>query len=319
MQMLRISLSPEGWLANGINTTIEPPASNESMRLDWWMTGINFTETSHKCPPVESRISYSAIDSLQFVAPGQKESTLNPSDTFNVSSFQRTYWSSFAYNESIKPDAGVIPYNSTLWLNQVAFRLSAPFLDVGYQCSGQSIFTSLGNCVCYEGQPIPIERLGDDKMLCNTAPGYVWGFSSNLLVKGTAMEAAWLACTFLCYVGLKCGSRMIRVDKQGDKTEGLMRLALDFSESARDDLGSEQSRVLKEKELKKGLEGFRIGYQRDSEEVERSSRCRYRIASGIQRQRERKRYKPTEIEVYEDLNWRIYIYNQTTTDIHRDA
>lgn len=127
--------------------------------------------------------------------------------------------------ESLPP--GEMPYNSTLWLNGSAISLSAPFINVGHGCSGNNGFGSLGNCICYKGQPISLDLLGEERAICNTAPGYVWGFSSTLLRLGLAFEAAWMACCLICYLWLSLRGGL--VSKKTMRSAGPMKFALEFS------------------------------------------------------------------------------------------
>lgn len=219
---------------------------------------------------------------------------------------------------------GQVPYNSTIWLNGSDVSLSAPFLDIGHGCSGNSVFGSLGNCVCYKGQPISLDLLDESRAICNTAPGYVWGFSSYLVRMGLAFEAAWLACCFTCYLWLSLRSGL--VEKKSIRSAGPMNFALEASEIMREI--EQDAPELSEDDLMRRLDKVNVRYQQPSVLGEHQA-SRYRAVAATER-RERwidhtdieinefemkaarwrndkwRKRKPTEAEVYEDLNWEIY-------------
>lgn len=155
---------------------------------------------------------------------------------------------------------GLVPYNSTIWLNGSEVSLPAPFLDIGHGCSGNSVFGSLGNCVCYKGQPISLDLLDESRAICSAAPGYVWGFSSYLLRMDLAFEAAWMACCFICYLWLSLQSGLVRNNVM--RSVGPMKFALEFSEAV---FEIEQSApTLSEDKLRATLDIINVQYQRPS-------------------------------------------------------
>lgn len=219
---------------------------------------------------------------------------------------------------------GEMPYNSTLWLNGSAISLSAPFIDVGHGCSGNNGFGSLGNCICYKGQPISLDLLGEERAICNTAPGYVWGFSSTLLRLGLAFEAAWMACCLICYLWLSLRGGL--VTKKTMRSAGPMKFALEFSEAVCK--VDEAAAGLSEDGLKARLKGVNVGYRPPSV-ADEDGGLRHRLVAGVEREQRLidltdirinefeadvkgwinetwRRRKPTDREVYEDLNWRVY-------------
>ncbi|KAI1379463.1 hypothetical protein F4677DRAFT_333655 [Hypoxylon crocopeplum] len=274
-QLLQISLNPTGWIYNGPNTSLHSALYTDSRyeKLNWWSTALL------GCTSANFNSLFPSLEALQYEGPSQSTHPPNPETAdlapFNESNFEKTYWSQFTFNASISLDPGVIPYNSTIWLNGSSIPLTAPFLDVGFNCSNNTAFASLGNCVCYEGTPISLELLSDEKAICNTAPGYVWGFSSSLTRLGLVLEAVWMVCCFLSYLLLSHRSRIIKKDPI--RTAGTMRLAFDCSESARHDLGVEVD-YLTEKELANKLKGFKISYE--VLESEQNKGMRYRVVSG---------------------------------------
>jgi hypothetical protein len=259
----------------------------ENRRIDWLST-----DTAN-CAKTDLGALFQSIEALEYRGPSQLRAGLSDISAvtmapFNETTFERTQWSYFHFNESIfnqngstpstSLDPGVLPYNSTIWFNDTPISLSAPFLDVGYNCSVDTVFTTLGNCVCYKGNPISLDLLSDERVICNTAPGYSWGFSSYLTRLGLILEAVWMACCFICYIRLSFCSKLI--SKDPIRSAGTMRLALDFSESARDDIGPEASH-LSESTLKERLRQHKISYQALESEEGVGIRCR--ITSGMKK------------------------------------
>lgn len=224
--------------------------------------------------------------------------------------------------EALTP--GEIPYNSTIWLNGSEIVLSAPFLNVGHGCSANDGFGSLGNCVCYKGQPISLDLLGEGRAICNTAPGYVWGFSSHLVQLGLAFEAAFMACCLICYLLLSLRGGL--VGRKNMRNAGPMKFALDFSEAVCDIEPAASD--LSEDGLEVRLEGINVGYRTPSTGEEQGG-LRHRVVAGLKRGRPLldftddgvsefetevsdwinetwRRPRPTNREVYEDLNWHVY-------------
>lgn len=224
--------------------------------------------------------------------------------------------------EALPP--GEIPYNSTIWVNGSKIKLPAPFVDVGHGCSGNTVFGSLGNCICYKGQPISLDLLDEGRAICNTAPGYVWGFSSDLVQIGLAFEAAWMACCLICYLWLSLRGGLLR--KKTMTSAGPIKFALEFSEAVCEI--EETAAKLSEDELKAKLNGINVGYRPQSGAGEHGG-LRHRVVAGLEREQRLidltdtrinqfeaelggwinetwRRRKPTNREVYEDLNWHVY-------------
>ena len=237
-------------------------------------------------------------------------------------------WTHFSLGKITREPAvlppGKMPYNSTIWLNGSAIPLSAPFVDIGYGCSGNGVFGSLGNCVCYKGQPISFDLLSEGRTICNTAPGYVWGFSSVLLRLGLAFEATWMACCFTCYLWLSLRSDLVR--KKTLRSAGAMNFALEFSETVCE--VEQAAPQLSEDDLMGRLDKVNFRYGRSSILSEHQV-LRHRVVADTEH-RERwidhtdtrineaetavggwmnetwRRRKRTHGEIYEDLNWDIY-------------
>lgn len=253
-----------------------------------------------------------SLDAAQVVSP---QATPIPADSQLALEFEvpeQMSWAHFSLGnvsgEALLP--GQMPYNSTIWLNGSAISLSAPFVDIGHNCSGNNGFASLGNCVCYKGQPISLELLGEGRAICNTAPGYVWGFSSYLVRLGLAFEATWMACCFTCYLWLSLRSGLVR--QKIMRSAGPVKFALEFAEALREI--EHAAPELSEDGLMARLDEIDVGYRRPNTLGEHQQLRHRVVAKREERPKDLnnwvdetwRRRKPTDEEVYEDLNWQIY-------------
>lgn len=320
---MQISLDPEGWLTHGPAAALPAEVLEEdSIILDEWISKsgtCSFRNLTSSKPSLRPFLKTAQVVSPQ--APKLPEdSSLQYDIPENIS------WAHFSLGnvsgEALPP--GEMPYNSTIWLNGSKTVLSAPFLNVGHGCSANDGFGSLGNCVCYKGQPISLDLLGEGRAICNTAPGYVWGFSSHLVQLGLAFEAAFMACCFICYLLLSLRGELLR--KKHMRNAGPMKFALDFSEAVCDIEPAASN--LSEDGIEARLVGINVGYRPKSAGEEQGG-LRHRVVAGLERGRPLldfgdegvsefemevrdwidetwRRPRPTNREVYEDLNWHIY-------------
>ncbi|KAK2597903.1 hypothetical protein N8I77_012656 [Diaporthe amygdali] len=306
-QLLQISLDPQGWLVNGSQAALRPEVvDQDGIRLDWW------ANSSGTCMFRDFSGLNPSLDAAQVVSP---QATPIPADSQLALEFEvpeQMSWAHFSLGnvsgEALLP--GQMPYNSTIWLNGSAISLSAPFVDIGHNCSGNNGFASLGNCVCYKGQPISLELLGEGRAICNTAPGYVWGFSSYLVRLGLAFEATWMACCFTCYLWLSLRSGLVR--QKIMRSAGPVKFALEFAEALREI--EHAAPELSEDGLMARLDEIDVGYRRPNTLGEHQQLRHRVVAKREERPKDLKnwvdetwrRRKPTDEEVYEDLNWQIY-------------
>ncbi|KAI0445077.1 hypothetical protein F4803DRAFT_571868 [Xylaria telfairii] len=279
-QFLQIGLDTQGWVDFGWETSFDKfvNETNELVTLKWW----NDTKASTKsqCQPISWHGLYPTLRAVT-LEPEELHSTQNSpvvdSRAYNESTLGIAYWSLFNLNRSVQLGPGIIPYNSTIQFDGKSIALDAPFLDIGFNCSfhpNSTTFNSLGNCVCYKGQPISLGLLSDDRAICNTAPGYVWGFSSYLARVGLILEAVWMASCLVAYPWLLCESKLLHTEPL--KSAKVMRLLLDCSEAVQKDVGT-HTEGLHEKEIAQKLKNIRIGYRTDQHE----GKLRYRIESGL--------------------------------------
>lgn len=90
--------------------------------------------------------------------------------------------------------------------------------------------------------------------------------------------------------------------KKSVRNAGPMKFAMEFSEAVCEI--EETAAELSEDGLKARLQGVNVGYRTRSVTDEHGGLC-HRVVAGLERE-SRKRHKPTDEEVYEDLNWHIY-------------
>ncbi|KAJ8132463.1 hypothetical protein O1611_g1157 [Lasiodiplodia mahajangana] len=290
-QFLQIGLNAEEWVHSEGETTLNETLfdDNVPVTLNWFEIG---DYSKSQCNNISRYGLHSTLRAVTLGTEGQQSKTQYISNTVNSRPYNEStpwesnwplsdnesipvaYWSTFVLNRSVHLGPGTIPYNSTIRLNHTSFTLDAPFLDVGVNCSKSSTFTGLGNCVCYKGQPISPELLSNDRAICNTTPGYVWGFASYLTRVGLILEAVWMACCFVSYPWLLYRSKLLHMEPV--KSAKTMRFLLDCSEAVKDDIEVD-TKGLHEKEIVRRLEGIRIGFHTDALE----GKLKYRITSGL--------------------------------------
>ncbi|KAI0161495.1 hypothetical protein GGR57DRAFT_360093 [Xylariaceae sp. FL1272] len=301
-QALQVGLNPSGWSGKQSRTPLVPAWLNTTIdsgisELNWWRednpSRVYTYHNSSKLYSTVRSVELAGVDEPILQSPARELVDRLP---YNTSGPNRanSYWSTFSLNQSIQLGPGIVPYNSTLWLNKTSFTLSAPFLDVGVNCSSTSDYTGLGNCVCYKEQPISPDYLDSSKAICNTASGFRWGFSSNLLRLGLYLEGIWMACCFAVHPWLVLRSRLLRSERM--RTAKVYRLLLDCSESIHSDLGP-NAKTLNEDELKRELKNFNIGFEANLDGEKQD----YHIASGLVRRDFKERLLHIYLESTEKL------------------
>ncbi|KAI1128706.1 hypothetical protein F5Y10DRAFT_291740 [Nemania abortiva] len=264
-QFLQIGLNAEGWVHSASETTLNKTLFEDSVpaTLNWFNSSDS---TSSKCNNITRYGLHPTIRAVTLENEKQRPSTQDMVNTVKIPPYNDStptaYWSLFVLNQTVGFGPGVVPYNSTIWLNGSSFALDAPFLDFG-----------LGNCVCYNGQPISPDLLSNDRAICNTAPGYVWGFSSYITRAGLILEAVWMVCCFVAYPWLLCRSELLHLEPI--KSAKAMRLLLDCSEAISDEIGV-NAKSLREEAIVRRLKNIKIGYHTDAPE---GSVCHNQIKS----------------------------------------
>lgn len=225
----------------------------------WWVD-----EQLEVCSQYSIPVLQDIVRAPGFIGPGEDETNgLIPQRSveyapFNESGFEKSRWYEYKASSIPYDDRNGIPFNSTVWLDGKAFELDSPFLDVGLNCSGDGIWSSLGNCICYKGKPIDSGLLDTDRAICNIAPGFSWGFSTNIIRLGFILEAIWIFCFMVARVCLHTRSELLH--RRHIKTAGNVRLALEFAYSIFEDLGFNAAEHLEEELLKK-LKGKKVVYR----------------------------------------------------------
>jgi hypothetical protein len=160
------------------------------------------------------------------------------------------YKTVFKLDESIEPGPGIVPYNSSIYVNGVKAELATPFLYIGQRCTTHdNFFTSLGSCVCYRGEPIEYEGHSDDNMSCVSKRGYVWGFASFLTLVGLILKGVWAIGCWCVWLDANVNSNIL---KNRRSCVGVTRNALDLAESVNRDVGTSRT-AYSDKELEKAL------------------------------------------------------------------
>ncbi|ROW10817.1 hypothetical protein VPNG_05404 [Cytospora leucostoma] len=154
-----------------------------------------------------------------------------------------------------------VPYNSTLWYNGSAITLDAPFLNLDADktaCSWYNGYPSLDLCLCYGNTLLSSDFRDNDKLICISEEGYVWGFSSVVTLIGIILEVCWILGCFGMLLDVHINSTLFRMNRPGS---GLVRNILDVAGAVQRDLG-EETGAYKDRELMKALERCPpVGYE----------------------------------------------------------
>ncbi|KAI0508336.1 hypothetical protein F5B22DRAFT_650192 [Xylaria bambusicola] len=161
-QILQISLNASSWLDFGWKADLNDTAVlNGKTGVLPRLSGVGV------CDSVPGGL-YSSFRSVTLGTPA----STGEQDAANIYPYNETseaaFLANFLLDESIPLSQGIVPYNSTIRLNNTLISLDAPFLDIAFNCpsyTGPSFFNSLGNCVCYKGNPISIDLLNDEKAI----------------------------------------------------------------------------------------------------------------------------------------------------------
>ncbi|KAI8633859.1 hypothetical protein F5Y19DRAFT_471116 [Xylariaceae sp. FL1651] len=89
--------------------------------------------------------------------------------------------------------SGILPYNSTLQYRNISIHLSAPFVEFGIGDTDCTWWNSTtGECPCYRGKPLGSDWAIGREFVRIGAQGYVWGFSSFILIISLILETVWV-------------------------------------------------------------------------------------------------------------------------------
>lgn len=155
---------------------------------------------------------------------------------------------------------GVVPYNSTLVLKNKTISLPSPFLTFGanrhVDCSWWN--SSTGECPCYFGEPLGADWAISNEYSCVGTSGYVWGFSSFILIVAAILEITWVVGCWVIRWHAAVSSNLIENNRLN---VGTVRHILDLAEAMNRDLGPNTS-VYSNNELQEALQKCPpIGYE----------------------------------------------------------
>ena len=181
---------------------------------------------------VKGRPKY--IKGWQYSGINQSVHALNPTEN-NLPIHK--YPITFHLNDSIPTEPGIVPYNSTLWYAGEQHVLPAPFLPLSNSscAANNALFSTLGVCVCYRGQPLTYDWYSNSNMSCISGQGYSWGFSGTLVAIGLLLEAVWVGICLGLWWDANLNSRLLKQRRRG---AGVLRTVLDLAESVERDLGT---------------------------------------------------------------------------------
>lgn len=145
-----------------------------------------------------------------------------------------------------------VPYNSTLWFNGSTIALDAPFLSFPANQTSCEWFTNDGACLCYGDTLLTSDFRGDkgDNLICISEEGYVWGFSSVIMLVGIILEVCWMLGCFGMWLDVHINSMLFRMNRPGS---GMVRNILDVAGAIQRDLGGDTG-AYGDRELVKELE-----------------------------------------------------------------
>ncbi|KAI0532027.1 hypothetical protein GGR58DRAFT_523622 [Xylaria digitata] len=159
---------------------------------------------------------------------------------------------------------GVVPYNSTLELENNVINLPASFLTFGVgdvDCLWWN--SSTGECPCYMGKALEAGWAIANQHSCIGATGYIWGFSSFILPVAVILEIIWIIGCWLTRWHTTVSSNLIEYNR---RSVGTIRHILDLAEAINRDLGPNTS-TYTEYELQDALwKCPPVGYEIESRE-----------------------------------------------------
>ena len=169
----------------------------------------------------------------------------------------------WVFDGSVARDPETIPYNSTIVINDKTYLIPAPLLKfmnptavnaIDYLSLGVGGPSSLGmsssssaTTTCYNGQILPTGWT--DNPSCVSDAGFVWGFSSLLVLLGLSLQLVWILALYFVWLNANLRSS---VCKSGRKLDGVYRNATDLVGAMRDDFGNKID-FYSDKEFKQAL------------------------------------------------------------------
>ncbi|KAI1864463.1 uncharacterized protein JN550_009020 [Neoarthrinium moseri] len=260
-RMLQVVFNSTGVNTTGSNTVINLPEADTTAAVDLIDTRFYTKYLSvdvgreDELPEVLEFLDFKHVD---FATNSEEETQhMKLFNTWPMLAYLKPY----ILNDSMS-GPGIVPYNSTLSFNGTEHALDAPFLDIGFGCSHPyNYFTALGNCVCYNGEPLTIDWYQDSNMACLDSPRYVWGFSSFIVFIGLLCELIWIIFA-ICIRGY-CQWWSVLMKYPRVKRAGVVWNVLELAEALNRDLEVDRA-SLREDILRKSLKTRdSIGYEAD--------------------------------------------------------
>ena len=202
-------------------------------------------------------------------------------ETFEIgtheSSSQKPPW---VFNSSVPRDPYIIPYNSSFTLSNTTYQVSAPLLRFSvlpdnYPAAPDRLlpnsigltWSSDSSIICHNGKLLPSGWLEPDSgnLFCIGETGFVWGFSSLLVLIGLSLQLAWAIGLYLVWLNANLRSDLCR---SGRNLGGVYRSATDLVGAMREDLGDKidyyNNKEMKQALAKYGEIGWELrGYDKD--------------------------------------------------------
>jgi hypothetical protein len=163
------------------------------------------------------------------------------------------------YDDSAPREIGSrLPYQSSIFINNVTYHLPAPLLDYGGNCTPHDLpWSYYGNCMCFNGKPIPHDWSAPANINCVSQKGYVWGFNSFLTIIGLVSQILWVVGTWAVWMDANWNSKLCRHRR---RLGGTFRCVADLAEAMKADLGDEYG-AYNEEDLTKALDKCNdVGY-----------------------------------------------------------
>ncbi|MCJ1325757.1 hypothetical protein MMC10_002420 [Thelotrema lepadinum] len=197
------------------------------------------------------------------------------------------------FNDSITENPGVIPYNSSISINNKTYSVDAPLLRFSNPTaaklssratSGFSIgieYSSETSILCYNGEVLPSGWLeaSTGNLLCIGQAGYTWGLSSTIVLTGLSLQLIWVLGLYVVWLNANLRSKLC---KSRRKFDGVYRIAADLIGAMQADLGTDLSsydnKMFKQELAKCGDIGWFINEEdsEDASDAVLSSKATYR-------------------------------------------
>jgi hypothetical protein len=228
------------------NNNLQPlPASEQVSWMDWRVmndpNGLSFHGYRGDRNFMPEGL-YRQVKGIQYeIAEGQAE--------------PRQSNTTFVLDDTIPMKGNVVPYNSTLWMNNTAISIKAPFLNLKGNCT--YYYNTLELCECYNGVLLEKEWQTLENLICISKDGFIWGFSSTITFVGAVLEGLWILGCLAMWINTSKHSQLVKLNRTG---AGTIRNVMDAAGGIAHVLGDTAGGYT-EKELRKALQNCPpVGY-----------------------------------------------------------